>query len=250
MNVHLVGNDDDGLKFSQFEMNDEVTYELKRKENIARNAKVLQDIGIDSPESIVSHSIRSPESRRRPPKSKRKLEDSFEDVSPRTALGENVSPRTRSRNRSLAAAAPEAAAHHEQQRTSSSRASGAAVPQAQQRIRNGSALGAAEHQAQHETSFAVGQTVWARNPRKYGMSWWPATVSSIDPLVLEWVDGSVDKLYSPLDFQDVQLRLVCRCGNCTATALEDDEALDLHRKIVAACINSANLQEIQSLVNR
>ena len=47
MNVHLVGNDDDGLKFSQFEMNDEVTYELKRKENIARNAKMLQSIGID-----------------------------------------------------------------------------------------------------------------------------------------------------------------------------------------------------------
>ena len=239
MNVHLVGNDDDGLKFSQFEMNDEAPYEyeLKRKENIARNAKVLQDIGIDSPESIVS---RSPESRRRPPTSKRRIEPLFDDGS----------PRTRAKNLSLAAAAPEAAAHHEQQRTSSSRASGAAVPQEKQRIGNRSASGAAEHQAQHETSFAVGQTVWARNPRKYGMSWWPATVSSIDPLVLEWVDGSVDKLYSPLDFQDVQLRLVCRCGNCTATELKDDSALDLHQKIVAACIDSANLQEIQLIANR
>ena len=124
------------------------------------------------------------------------------------------------------------------------------MPQEQQRISNWSASGAAEHQTQHETSFAVGQTVWARNPIKYGMSWWPATVSSISPLVVEWVDSSEEIFSSPLDFQNVKLRLVCRCGNCTATELVDEAALDLHQKLVTGCINSANLQEIQSVANR
>ena len=55
---------------------------------------------------------------------------------------------------------------------------------------------------------------------------------------------------SPLAFQDVQMRLVCTCGNCTATVLVDDAALDLHQKLVTGCINNANLQEIQSVANR
>jgi hypothetical protein len=213
--------------------------ELTRQKNIFRNDTLLQSLGLGTPGSNVSpYSTRSSVSRS--PKSKRPLE----------LRDEHESPRTRARDRSQAAAAAAAAAHNEQQRVSSISASGAAGPQKQQRIGSSSALGAAEHQTQHENSFAVGQTVWARNPQQYGMRWWPATVSRQSPLVVEWVDSSQEKFYSPIGFQDVRLRLLCRCGKCTATVLVDDSAFEMHQKRVAGCINNANLQEIQSVANR
>jgi hypothetical protein len=210
--------------------------ELTRQRNIARNDAFLQRLGLDTLGSNASPcSTRSP---RRSPRSKRTL-----DLRDENGTG------ARNRSRAAAAPLPEAAAHHhhEQQRL---RSSSASEPQEQQHIRSSSASGAAEHQAQLENSFAVGQTVWARNPQQYGMRWWPATVASPSPLVVEWVDSSQDKFFSPLSFQDVRLRVLCRCGKCTATVLEDDSAFDMHKRIVTACINNANLQEIQSVANR
>jgi hypothetical protein len=206
-------------------------YEMKRRRTIHENEKILEALNITS-------AITSAAERRLPGQAVKRRLMPEEPTHPKSRSiapeQHREHPRTRS---ATAAAASGAAAHQEQQRSSSSSASGAASAAAERQTRVEKHARATRH------SFFVGQNVWARDSQ-HGNAWWPASVTAVRPVLrVTWENPQhCDPIFSPADTHDVRMRLLCKCGSCTAEMLADDRALQEHEVRVNACISHKTLQ--------
>jgi hypothetical protein len=93
--------------------------------------------------------------------------------------------------------------------------------------------------AQTAATFSVGQLVWAQH-EKYGTIWWPATVTHLnrnDYFSICWDQADGTETSSEIHVSKLRERPVCKCGDCKAESLIDEDALLQHNAKVSNCID-------------
>ena len=95
------------------------------------------------------------------------------------------------------------------------------------------------HGAQTAATFSVGQLVWAQH-QKYGEIWWPATVThqrGKKSVIVTWDQPDETETSSEIHVSKLRGRLLCKCGNCSAESLVNEDALLEHNRRVSNCID-------------
>ena len=105
-------------------------------------------------------------------------------------------------------------------------------------------------------TFSVGQLVWAQH-QNYGEIWWPATVThqrGKKSVIVTWDQPDETEPSSDIHVSKLRGRLLCKCGNCSAESLVNEDALLEHNRRVSNCINFETkmdqFQEVQMAESR
>jgi hypothetical protein len=105
-------------------------------------------------------------------------------------------------------------------------------------------------------TYSVGQLVWAQH-QNYGEIWWPATVIQLrgeNSVDVTWEQPDQTETSSEIHVSKLRGRLLCKCGNCSAESLVNEDALLEHNRRVSNCINFETkmdqFQEVQMAESR
>ena len=88
-------------------------------------------------------------------------------------------------------------------------------------------------------TYSVGQLVWAQH-QNYGEIWWPATVIQLrgeNSVDVTWEQPDQTETSSEIHVSKLRGRLLCKCGNCSAESLVNEDALLEHNRRVSNCID-------------
>ena len=105
-------------------------------------------------------------------------------------------------------------------------------------------------------TFSVGQLVWAQH-QNYGEIWLPATVThqiGKKSGIVTWDQPDETEPSSEIHVSKLRGRILCKCGNCSAESLVNEDALLEHNRRVSNCIDFETkidqFQEVQMAGSR